>query len=512
MLINVYSARCVGIEAGMVTVEVDVVNGIGIHLVGLADAAVKESLLRTTTALTSLGYHIPGRKIVINLAPADLHKKGSGYDLPIAIGIIAASGQQDLPCLKDFLMLGELGLDGSVRAVPGVLPVVELAKVLGFRGCIVPSSSANEAAELGGIDIYGVETLQDVVRILSGGICEDLVVRNAVGGISPSEDLQMMDFSEIIGQEGAKRGLEIAAAGGHNLIMIGPPGCGKSSLAKALAGILPPMTVQESVETSKIYSVAGRLAPGSGLMRQRPFRSPHPSASVPAMIGGGSDNIQPGEISLAHNGVLFMDEFCEMPKRMVEILRAPMEDRKVTVSRLKSKVEFPAAFMLVAATNPCPCGFWGERDRCTCIPSRRIAYISKLSGPLMDRIDLHLPLHIVDTKKMVAAPSAEKSAVVAARVQAARKIQEQRLKDEGITTNAGMTNRMIQKYCPLDKECQEMLESLIDRSGLSMRAFYRIIKVARTIADLDGAENILPEHIVEAAGYRFLDRISQLEG
>lgn len=510
MLINVYSARCMGIEASTVTVEVDVVNGIGIHLVGLADAAVKESLLRTVTALTSLGYHVPGRKIVINLAPADMHKKGSGYDLPIAIGIIAASGQQEMSLLKEFLVLGELGLDGSVRAVPGVLPVVEMARARGLRGCIVPLSSACEAAELGGIDIYGVETLTDAVRILSGDLCDDLLVCKRPGQ-EPQHPSRIMDFSEIVGQEGAKRGLEIAAAGGHNLIMIGPPGCGKSSLANALAGILPPMTLQESVQTSKIYSVAGRLAPGEGLMRQRPFRAPHPSASVPAMIGGGSDTIQPGEISLAHNGVLFLDEFCEMPKRMVEILRGPMEDRKVTVSRLKSKVEYPASFMLVAATNPCPCGYFGEGDRCTCIPSRRIAYISKLSGPLMDRIDLHLPLHIVDTRKMVKGSHAECSADVAARVLKARRIQEARFHDEGISTNAEMTNRLIAEYCPLDDECQKVLESLIDRSGLSMRAFYRIIKVARTIADLDGVENIAPEHIVEAAGYRFLDRISNLE-
>lgn len=513
MLTDVFSARCVGIEATVVTVEVDVVQGIGIHLVGLADAAVKESLMRTVTALQSLGYRIPGRKIVINLAPADTQKRGSGYDLPIAIGIIAASGQVELPGLKDFVLLGELGLDGSVRAVPGALPVVEMARNEGYSGCIIPAASALEAIEFDGVDIYAVKSLDDAIRILAKEeLCDDLLVRNvaAQDGISrtPPPAPHVMDFCEIIGQEGAKRGLEIAAAGGHNLIMVGPPGSGKSSLANALAGILPPMTVDESLQTSKIYSVAGRSRPGGGLMRQRPFRAPNLSASIPAIVGGGGDFVVPGEISLAHNGVLFIDEFCEAPKRLVESLRGPMEDRRVSISRLRMKVEYPSSFMLVAATNPCPCGYYGEGDRCTCSPSRRIAYMSKMSGPLMDRIDLHLWLHIVDTSKMVSQGKAEGSAAVAARVQAARLIQQERFRDESINTNAEMTNRLIAKYCPLSPECKRVLQEIIDRSGLSMRAFFRIIKVARTIADLDAVPDILPDHLIEASGYRFLDKIS----
>ena len=509
---DVFSARCVGIDASLVTVEVDVTQGIGIHLVGLADVAVKESLLRTVTALQSLGYRVPGKKIVINLAPADLHKKGSGYDLPIAIGIIVASSQADLPRLKDYILLGELGLDGSVRAVPGALPVAEMAIRCGYSGCIFPLESAREAVEFDGTEVYGVKTLDEVVRILSGEeFCEDLLVRNrqdAVSSDDAAEPLrQAMDFSEIIGQEGAKRGLEIAAAGGHNIIMVGPPGSGKSSLANALAGILPPMTPEESVQTSKIYSVAGKTVPGSGLMKQRPFRAPSPGASIPAIVGGGSDCVLPGEISLAHNGVLFVDEFCEAPKRMIESLRGPMEDRKVTISRLRTKVEYPSSFMLVAATNPCPCGYWGEGDRCTCTPGRRLAYMSKMSGPLMDRIDLHLWLHIVDTSKMVGRPRSESSEDIARRVKAARDVQRQRFLGESINVNAEMTNRLISRYCPLSPECRRTLQDLIDRSGFSMRAFFRIIKVARTIADLDGSSDILPDHLVEAAGYRFLDKI-----
>ena len=399
MLINIYSAKCIGIDAVKVIVEVDVAQGIGIHLVGLADAAVKESLLRTITSLQSLGFKIPGRKIVINLAPADMHKKGSGYDVPIALGIIAASGQRDLPLLDKYIIMGELGLDGTIREVPGALPTVELAERSGLRGCILPQASALEAVEYSSSEVYGVENLDDVLRILSGEEdCRDLLAESIIERKeikTQEEDSKdslghVMDFSEIIGQEGAKRGVEIAAAGGHNVIMIGPPGSGKSSLAKAIASILPKMSLRESVQTSKIYSVAGKGNPLRGLMKQRPFRAPHYSASVAALIGGGSDNILPGEISLAHNGILMIDEFCEAPKKVLEVLRAPMEDRKVTISRLKTKVEYPSDFMLVAATNPCPCGFYGEGDKCTCTPSKRMAYLSKLSGPIMDRIDIHI--------------------------------------------------------------------------------------------------------------------------
>lgn len=515
MLINIHSAKCIGIDAVEVIVEVDVAQGIGIHLVGLADAAVKESLLRTITSLQSLGFRIPGRKIVINLAPADMHKKGSGYDVPIALGIIAASGQRELPLLDKYIIMGELGLDGTIREVPGALPTVELAERSGLRGCILPQASALEAVEYSSSEVYGVENLEDVLRILSGEEdCRDLLAESIIErkGITLPENEEdqsfgrVMDFSEIMGQEAAKRGVEIAAAGGHNVIMIGPPGSGKSSLAKAMASILPKMSLRESVQTSKIYSVAGKGSPLRGLMKQRPFRAPHYSASVAALIGGGSDNILPGEISLAHNGILMIDEFCEAPKKVLEVLRAPMEDRKVTISRLKTKVEYPSDFMLVAATNPCPCGFYGEGDKCTCTPSRRLAYLAKLSGPIMDRIDIQLWMKPIDPKKLVARKAAEASAVVAERVMKAREIQKERFRDEGIFCNAGMTNRMIDKYCPLDKECRQLLERIIEHMGLSARACSRILKLARTIADLEGAVNITAAHLTEAASYRFLDK------
>jgi len=518
MLVNIHGAKCVGIEAVPITIEVDIQLGIGIHLVGLADAAVKESLLRTVTALQARGYHIPGKKIVINLAPADMHKQGSGYDIPIALGIIAASGQRALPELEKYLIMGELGLDAGVRPVSGALPMVELAQRQGLKGCILPEESALEAVDYTDSLLFGVRTLDDVLRVLGGAEdVSDLLIWNteAYGRAvreQPAQTFSYMDFADIIGQDGAKRGVEIACSGGHNVLLVGAPGSGKSSLAKAMAGILPPMTREESAITSKVYSVAGRSGGRVGLMRNRPFRAPHISASKAAMLGGGSgENILPGEVSLATNGVLFADEFCEAPKSTLEALRGPMEDRKVTISRLKAKIEYPSSFMLVAASNPCPCGYYGEGDRCTCTAGQRAGYLSKLSGPIMDRIDIQIWVHPVETSALVRGGKAEASAVIAERVLRAREIQRKRFAGSGIFTNAEMSSKQLEAFCPLDEPCKELLEKLIDKLGLSARAYTRIIKIARTIADLAGSADICPAHLAEAASYRFLDRRNILE-
>ncbi|MBR1927259.1 MAG: YifB family Mg chelatase-like AAA ATPase [Bacteroidales bacterium] len=519
MLINILAAKCIGIEAVPVTVEVDITAGIGVHLVGLADIAVKESLLRTITALQSLGFHVPGKKIVINLAPADMHKNGGGYDLPIALGIIAASGQRELPGLGKYIVMGELGLDGSLREIQGSLPIADLASSLGKKGCILPLVSALEATECPGIEIYGVHDLPDVLRILEEREAyDDLLVWNAdLYKSRPSPDTGspsnsgIMDFSEIIGQESAKRGAEIAVSGGHNLIMLGPPGSGKSSLARALVGILPPMSKEESIVTSKIYSVYGNKGSGIGLIHERPFRAPHYSASLPAIIGGGAgQDIRPGEVTLAHNGILFLDEYGQMPKSVLEALRGPMEDRRVTISRLRSKLEYPASFMLVAASNPCPCGYYGEGGRCRCTPGQRAGYLSRLSGPIMDRIDIQLWLHPVETRKLLGRKKGEPSQEIAARVLEARNIQKKRFAGEGIFTNAEMSGRLLEKYCHLDDECSEVMGKIMDKTGLSARAYSRILKVARTIADLENEESLHPEYLAEAASYRFLDKMEGL--
>lgn len=558
MLINIFCAKCIGIQAVPVTVEVDINSGIGIHLVGLADVAVKESLLRTMTALQSIGFRIPGKKIVINLAPADMRKNGSGYDLPIALGIIAASGQCDLPALDKYVIMGELGLDATIRGIPGALPIAEYASAAGFEGCIFPEESALEAAELGGTRVFGVKTISDVLRILEDK--EDVSELLVTGRNVPQTEKTLkdyMDFADIVGQDGAKRGLEIAAAGGHNVIMVGSPGSGKTSLAKAMIGIMPRMQTAEAIETSKIYSVAGLRTATLGLMRERPFRAPHYSASMAAIIGGGNgENILPGEVSLAENGVLFLDEFAQMPRNITEALRGPLEDRKVVISRLRSKVEFPASFMLVAASNPCPCGYYGVKGKCTCTPSLRQAYMGRLSGPIMDRIDIQLTMRPVPPEDMVRRQRSERkdnacqcetSAEIARRVLVARKIQQIRFAGTDVHVNAGMTGEMLGKFCRLSDECAALMEKMSNRLGLSARAFSRVLKLSRTIADLEDAaamvssgcrlaghedtagesgfdamgydaitlpesyreSPIAPRHILESFSYRFLDRLER---
>lgn len=522
MLVSINGAKCVGIDAVKVVTEVEITKGIGIHLVGLADIAVKESLLRTTTALQALDYHIPGKRIVINLAPADLHKSGSGYDLGIALGIVSASGQRVFPNIGKYIIMGELGLDGSIRDVAGALPFADLARKSGLAGLILPVNPALEASEFTDLAIFGIRNFNDAVKILEEKEdCSDLLVWNTVEYRKATreqhhsrKDDGHVDFSEIFGQEGAKRGMEIAAAGGHNIMMIGPPGSGKSSIAKALPGILPPMTSSEALVTSKIFSIAGKYSHRCGLMSVRPFRSPHYSASVAAIIGGGAgDSIIPGEISLAQNGVLFLDEMGQMPRSVIEALRGPLEDRAVSISRLRSKVEYPASFMLVAASNPCPCGYWGEGDRCTCTPSQRLGYLSKLSGPIMDRIDIQIVVKSLTPEEIEKARNNRKeglapepSSEVAKRVLKARECQKIRFMNEDINTNAEMSNRHMEKYCALSEAAGATMTKIMQSMELSMRAYFRIIKVARTIADLDGSEEILSRHLIEAAGYRFLDR------
>ena len=509
MLNKCFCATCIGVDAVVVTVEIDLSVGVGIHLVGLPDSAVRESLLRVVTALTSYGFRIPGRKLVVNLAPADIRKEGSAYDLAIAIGMLAVSEQIRVVDCEKFVIMGELALDGRIRPVTGVLPVALQARAEGFCGCIFPAESAAEAAEVENLAVYGVSTLAEAITVLTDrSQCDHLRVQGRSGkeAFVPSGN----DFRQVRGQHVAKRGLEIAAAGSHHLILVGAPGSGKSLMASCLPSILPPMTREEAIETGKIYSVAGRGRVG-GLMRERPFRAPHHSASLVSLIGGGQ-NAAPGEISLAHNGVLYLDEMLQFPRSLLDALRQPIEDGKVTISRARYKVDYPAQFMLVASMNPCPCGYYGDDSgRCTCTRGAVEGYISRLSGPMADRLDLQIVVKSLSAVELLGMASGnqakeESSAEIAERVMRARRIQAERFDGLGIHTNASMRSREIERFCQLSDACRQTLEKILDRMGLSARAYTRILKVARTIADLAGVHDILPAHLLEAAGFRFLDR------